>query len=92
MTTALKRGLSCCVDTCATAKRVNNVIEQLVILAFGADVRSQCSLPKAEWAADVFNFSVYGSSHNAFEVNWPHFCLAQVNNVYDMYGYVDCDA
>ena len=53
----------------------------MIIVGFGADVRSQCSLPKVEWAANVFGFSVYGSSGHAVEINSPHFCLAQANIV-----------
>ena len=79
---ALEKGLSCCIDNLSSIKRVLNAIDALVIEGFGADVRSQCALPKnAEWAPDVFGFSVYASGENAFEVNWPHFCLAQTHIV-----------
>ena len=82
VTQALHKGLSCCIDHLSSAKRVQNVLEQMVIEGFGQDVRSQCALPKnAEWSPDVFGFSVYGSNENAIEVNWPHFCLAQTNIV-----------
>ena len=78
---ALKKGIGCCSDIIVAAGRVGKMLEQLVVVAFGSDLRSQRPLPNANWAQKVFSFSIYGSNPGTAEANWPSFGLMQVNIV-----------
>ena len=79
---ALKRGIGCCTDVLRPANRIEEkMLESLVVVAFGADLRSQRSLPKAGWAGRIFAFSLYGSNAYTVEVNWPDFGMMQTHIV-----------
>ena len=47
------------------------------MVACGNDLRSQRSLPKAEWAANICAFDLYGSNPHTVEVNWPSYGMMQ---------------
>jgi len=76
---ALRRGLSCCTDLLAGGKRMEKSLEQNVVVAFSSETRSKRSLPKADLAAKVFGFEVYGSGEHTAEASWPAYYAVEGN-------------
>ena len=78
---AVKKGTSACVQAIDGGAQILKRFDELVQASLGTEIRTKASLPKSDWARQIFQFEVFGCDECDANVGWPSFGLMQCNLV-----------